>query len=310
MRANRSQRQPVLLVNTDANRSCCGCAPVCFCESSSVTRATGLSDTCGAGHCSYSESLSVSVHSSQLWKFAGARDVRQVCASLFCRWFSVVGFRRRGAVERVGQHIRARARNGPGARSYVTGHRRDHATVGRARSDCLAACRSCFGPSFASCTCSLRQRFFSRMPVAVFAGRRWQMRPDRGLFRALRRQRSKFRWLIAVCERALVRTVCCLLAMRRMPSRLLFALSPRLGFDRRDQMRANCVIHWAVRISSEFCRLQSRCDGGMVVDVWRLLALPRVTKAWFCPPLRLFAFSWASAHFRLLCANGTPSDVA
>lgn len=207
---------------------------VCAFGSNGVASAVGLCEACDAGRCRDRQAPSVSVQLSQLCKFAGVRHVRQVCASLFWRWFSIVGFRRRGSVGRVGQHIRARTRDSTGARSHVTGHRCDHATVGRARSDCLTACRSCFGPGFASCTCSLRQRFFSTMSVVVFAGRRWQMRPDRGLLGALLRQRSKFRWLIAVCERALVRTVCCLLAMRRMPSRLFFALPARLGFDRRD----------------------------------------------------------------------------
>ena len=147
----------------------------------------------------------------------------------------------------------------------------------RARSGCLPTRRRCSGPGFASCTRSSRQRLISTMPVVVFAGRCGQLRPDRGLRGALRRQRSKFRWLVVVCERALVGTVCCPLAMRGMSSGFLVALPGRLGFGRWDQMQADCVIHWAVHFGSEFRGFHARYDGGVVVDVWGILALPCVT---------------------------------
>ena len=273
MKAESSIRQPVLLVDVAALRH--------FFASSFWKHHVGechwFLQRVRRNRSSGRKAASVSARLPLLCKFTGVCDVRQVCASLFCRRVGVVGFRRRGPVGCSGRYIRARARDFAGARSYITGRRCHCATIGRARPGCLPTCRRCSGSGFASCTCSLRQRLFSTMPVVVFAGRCGQVRPDRGLRGALRRQRSKFRWLVVVCERALVGTVCCSLAMRGMSSGFLVALPGRLGFGRWDQMQADCVIHWAVHFGSEFRGLHARYDGGVVVDVWGILALPCVT---------------------------------
>ena len=75
-------------------------------------------------------------------------------------------------------------------------------------------------------------------------------------------------------------------------------------------MQADCVIHWAVHFGSEFRGLHARYDGGVVVDVWGILALPCVT----CVFSSLFAFVFASVG-QCPFAVGVrewrkPSDVA